>query len=176
VHITNHHTWLGSWDELSIALQLRDKSTGVAAESPKVVERSFVRDFIAVIVVRGLAKCLQHLVWSWIWCLIAVAVVSFHYAFIWGSPVEVDCCIDCFSPKNKWRLGVNHHRSCILGDGLDYAFGNPILMVSVRRTWFVCCTTSCEHLSEGLVVVFSASNVAPKLFHFVSHGVNSGLK
>jgi hypothetical protein len=59
-----------------MALGLRDKSTGIAAESPKVVERSFVRHFIGVIVVRGLAKCLQHLTCSWIWCLIAVAVVS----------------------------------------------------------------------------------------------------
>jgi hypothetical protein len=47
-----------------MALRLGDKSTGIAAESLKVVERSFVRDFIAVIVVRGLAKCMQHLIWS----------------------------------------------------------------------------------------------------------------
>jgi hypothetical protein len=60
-----------------MALRLRDKSTGIAAESPKVVERSFVRDFIAV-VVRGLAKCMQHFVWSGIWYLIAVTVVSFR--------------------------------------------------------------------------------------------------
>jgi hypothetical protein len=39
-----------------MALRLGDKSTGVAAESLKVVERSFVQNFIAVIVVRGLAK------------------------------------------------------------------------------------------------------------------------
>jgi hypothetical protein len=61
-----------------MALRLRDESTGVAAKSPKVVERSIVQHFIAVIVVRGLAKCLQHLVWSWIWSFIAVMVVSFR--------------------------------------------------------------------------------------------------
>jgi len=90
--------------------------------------------------------------------------------------VEVDCGIDCFSPKDKWRLGVNHDRSCFLGDGLDHAFGNPILMVSVGRTWFVCCATSGEHQSEGCVDIFSAAIIAPKSLHFVSHGVNSGLK
>jgi len=61
-----------------MALQLGDQSTGVAAESPEVVERSCVRDFIAIIVVGGLAKCLLHLVWSWIWYLVAVEVVSFR--------------------------------------------------------------------------------------------------
>jgi hypothetical protein len=47
-----------------MALQVRDKSTGGAAESPKVVERSFVGDFVAVIVMGGLAKRVQHLIWS----------------------------------------------------------------------------------------------------------------
>jgi hypothetical protein len=50
-----------------MALWLGDTLTGVAAESPKVVERSFLCDFIAVIVVRGLAKCFQHLIWSWMY-------------------------------------------------------------------------------------------------------------
>jgi hypothetical protein len=159
-----------------MALRHGDKSTGVAVQLPNVVERSFVRDFIAISVLSGLAKCLQHLVWSWIWCLIAVAVVSFCYAFVWGSLVEVDCSIDCFSPKDKWRLGVNHHGSCFRGDGLDHAFGNGILMVSLGRTWFICCATSSEHLSEGLIVIVSTAIVEPKSFHFVSHGVNSGLK
>ena len=45
-----------------MALRLGDKPTGIAAESPKVVERSFVRDFIPILGVRGLAKCLPHLV------------------------------------------------------------------------------------------------------------------
>jgi hypothetical protein len=78
VHKTGHRASLGSWAECSMALRLRDKSTGIAAKSSKVVERSFARDFIDVIVVRGLAKCMQHLVGSRIWCLIAVAVVCFR--------------------------------------------------------------------------------------------------
>jgi len=66
LYVTDHHTWHGFLAGFSMALRLGDKSTGVAAESSKVVERRIVRDFIAMIVVRGLAKCLQHLVWSWI--------------------------------------------------------------------------------------------------------------
>jgi len=77
VHATDHHSWLGSSAEFSLALRFGDKSTGIAAESPRVVERSFEPDFIAVIVVRGLAKCMQQFVWSGIWCLIAVAFISF---------------------------------------------------------------------------------------------------
>ena len=77
MHVTNHYKLLGTWAEFSMALRLGDKLTGVAAESRKVVEKSFVRDFIAIIVAKGLAKCLHHVVWSLIWCLIAVAVVSF---------------------------------------------------------------------------------------------------
>jgi len=134
---------------------------------------SFVRDIIAIIVVRVLAKCLQNLVWSETWCLIAFMVISFRSALVWGSLVEVHC--GC-SPKVKRRPGVNHYGSCFLGDGLDHVFSNAILMVSVGRTWFVCCATSSEHQSEGLVVIFSAAIVAPKSFHFISHGVNSGLK
>jgi len=55
-----------------------NKSTGIAAELPNVVERSFEQDDIAIIVVRGLAKCFRHLEWSWIWCLTAISVVSFR--------------------------------------------------------------------------------------------------
>jgi hypothetical protein len=83
-----------------MALQFGDNSTGIAAGSPKVVERSFVRDFIAV-VVRGPAKCMQHLLWSGMWCLRAVVVISFRWAFVWGSLVEVDCGIHCFSQKTS---------------------------------------------------------------------------
>jgi len=158
-----------------MALRLGNKSTGVAVESQKEVERRCVRDVIAINVVSGLAKCLQDLIWSWIWCLMAVTVVTFRLAFIWGSLVEVDCGIACFSPKDKWRLGVNHHGSCFLGDGLDHAFGNAILMVSIGRTWFVCSATRSEHLSEGLIVIFSVAIIIPNSFHFVSDGVHSGL-
>jgi hypothetical protein len=118
-----------------MALWLGDKSTGIEAESPKVVERSFLRDFIPIIVMRGLVKCLQHLVWSWIWCLIAIAVVSFCQAFFWSLFVEVDCSIDCLSPKNMWRVGVNLHRLYFLGDGLDHAFGDSVLLMSIWRAW-----------------------------------------
>jgi hypothetical protein len=108
--------------------------------------------------------------------MIAVAVVSVRYAFVWGSLVEAACGIDCFSPKNKWHLGVNHHRLCFLGNGLDHEFRNPIRMVSVGKTLFVCRTMSSEHLSEALIVIFFSSIVAPKSFHFVSHGVNLGVE
>ena len=90
--------------------------------------------------------------------------------------MEVDCGIDCFFPKDKWRLAVNHHGSCFLGDGLEHAFGDTILMASVGRTWFLCCATSSEHPLEGLIIIFSVANVALKLFDFVSHGVHLGLK
>jgi hypothetical protein len=64
MHITEDHTWLISWGEISIELLLSDKSTGVAAESPMLLERRFVQDFIAVIVVRGLGNSFEHLIWS----------------------------------------------------------------------------------------------------------------
>jgi len=90
--------------------------------------------------------------------------------------VDVDCCIDCFSPRDKWRLGVNHHGSCFLSDGPHGAFGKTILMVTVGTKLFVCCAMSSEHQSECVVVLFPAARIAPKLFHFVSQGVISGLK
>jgi hypothetical protein len=58
----------------------------------------------------------------------------FHETFHCCSPVEVGCGIDCFSPKIKWRIGDNHHRLWFLSDGLDHAFANPILIVSVGMT------------------------------------------
>jgi hypothetical protein len=64
LHETDHHTSRASWAELSMALKLGHKSTGVAAELLKVMERSVVRDFIAIIVARGIAKCMQHLICS----------------------------------------------------------------------------------------------------------------
>jgi hypothetical protein len=39
-----------------MALRLGDQWTDVAAKSPKVVKRSFIQDFIDIIVVRGLAN------------------------------------------------------------------------------------------------------------------------
>jgi len=87
-----------------------------------------------------------------------------------------DCGVDCLSTTNTWRLGVNHHRSCVLSDGLDHVFSNSVRMVSLGRTWFVYCAASGEQLSEGLVVIISVAIIAPKSFYFVSHGVNSGLE
>jgi hypothetical protein len=100
----------------------------------------------------------------------------FLFGFVWDSLVVVECSINCFSPKDKWCLGVNHHGSCFLTDGLDHALGNVIHMVSVRRTWFIRCARSSEYQSEGLIVIFSAAIGASKLFPIVFHGANSGLK
>jgi hypothetical protein len=77
VLVTDHYSCLHSWGEFVKALVLRDKLTGIAAESPKVVQMCIVRDFIVLNVVRGLAKCMQHLIWSWIWSSIAIMVVYF---------------------------------------------------------------------------------------------------
>jgi hypothetical protein len=60
--LTNIHGFF--WTELPMPLKLRDELIGKAAELPKVVDRSFVQDIIAVIVMGGLAKCMQHLIWS----------------------------------------------------------------------------------------------------------------
>ena len=141
-----------------------------------MVERCILGNVIATNGVRGLAKCMQHLVWSLIWCLIAVAVGPVRYAFVWGSLVEVDGGTDSFSPKHEWHLEVNHHRSCFLGDGLDHAFGHCIPMLSVGKIWCIRCTMSSKHQSEGLVVVFSVTNSRAKSFPFVSHRVSWGLK
>jgi len=130
-------------------LWLRDKLTGVAAKSPKEMKRGFVHDCLAINDVIGLAKCMQHLVWSWIWCFIAVAVISSCYTFVWSLLVEVDCGMDYLSPNYKWRLGVIHHRSCFLSDGLDHALHNFVLLVRVGRAWFICCTASSKHQPEG---------------------------
>ena len=90
--------------------------------------------------------------------------------------MKIDCSIDCLTPRDKWHLGIDHHGWRFLGDGLDHAFGNTILMVSVGRTWFLCCAVSIEHQSDGHVVIFSVAMIAPKLGPLVSHGVNSSLK
>jgi hypothetical protein len=52
-------------------------STGIADKSPKVMEKRFVRNYIAVLVVRGLVKRKQHLIWSKRLFLSAIEVVSF---------------------------------------------------------------------------------------------------
>ena len=89
--------------------------------------------------------------------------------------MEVDSGIDCFSPNNLQCLGVNHHRACFLVGGLDHSFGNPILMVRVGGTWFLCCAMSSKQQLDGLVVIFTVAIITPQLFHFLSNGVNSVL-
>jgi hypothetical protein len=69
----------------------------------------------------------------------------------------------------NWRLGVNYHRPGLFSDCTDHAFGNPILMVSVWRTWLVCCTAGREDISDGLIVVFSPSIIAPESLDLVSN-------
>ena len=176
VQVTDHGTRLGSQDEFSSVLLLGYMSTCIAAELPKVMERSCVQDFDAVIVVRGLAECMHHLLWSSRWCLITDSVGSFRYAFIWGLLVEVDCGTDCVSPNNKWHPGVKHHRSFILGDGLDHAFCDLNLLGNVVGARMMCCTTSSKHLSEGPVVGCTTSIISLKLFYFISSAINLGLK
>jgi len=57
----------------------------------------------------------------------------------------VDRSVDGFSPKQDRCVGVNHHSSSLLGDGTDYSLSDSILVVRVRRAWFICCTTGSEH-------------------------------
>lgn len=59
--------------------------------------------------------------------------------------MEVDSSIDYFSPKKTWCLGVDQHRLCFLGDGLDYVFGNPILMMKLLSPLFIHCTMISKH-------------------------------
>jgi hypothetical protein len=103
-------------------------------------------------------------------------VVSFRQTLLSSSLGEVEFCTDCFSTKYKWRLEVNHHRSCHLGDSVDHLFDDPVLVLSIGRVWFVYCTTSGEHQSEGFVVMLSSSTIAPKLYYFVSNGVKWSLE
>jgi len=49
-------------------------------------------------------------------------------------------------------------------------------MLSIGRTWFICCTACSEHMSEGLVVIFSMATIASRLFYFLSHAVYSALE
>jgi len=47
-----------------MSLQLGDRLIGEAAASLKVVERSFVQDFIAVIAMGGRANHVEHFIWG----------------------------------------------------------------------------------------------------------------
>jgi len=78
-------------------------------------------------------------------------------------------------PNAKCHLAVNCHGSCFLRYGLDYAFGSPIHMVSVRRAWFVWYTISSEPQPEGLVVLFSTAMIAWKSIDFKFPGISLGL-
>ena len=118
---------------------------------------------------------MQHFVWRFVLCLIAIAVTSFQ-AFIWRSLMEIDCGINCFSPELNQGLGVNHHRVVLFSDCTDHAFGNTIRMVSVWTAWLVCCASGHKDISEILIVVFLLSIIAPELLDHVSHCVYSGLK
>ena len=83
--------------------------------------------------------------------------------------MEIDCCINCFSPELNGSLGVNLHRAGVFSDCSDYAFGNTIFLVSVCSAWLVCCSLSREDISDGVIVVFSSSIITPESLDLVSH-------
>ena len=89
--------------------------------------------------------------------------------------MEIDCGINCFSPELNWNLGVNHHRLGLFSDCTDHVFWNTILMVSSSRVWLVCCSTGCENISEGSIVIFSPSIITAESLDLVFHAVYSGL-
>jgi len=93
----------------------------------------------------GLAKDMEHLVWSFVWCFVAITVISFCQAFVRESLMEVDRSGDDFSPKLDRCLRVNHHSSSLLSDGMDHPLSDSILVVRVRWARFVCCTAGSEH-------------------------------
>ena len=121
------------------------------------------------------AKSMKHLLWRFIRCLIAIAVI-YSEAFIRWSLMEIDCGIKCFSPELDESLGVNHHRPGYFSDCTDHLFCNTIVMVSIWRPWFVCSTAGSEDMSEGLIVVFSQSRVVPESLDLKSHWIYPGLK
>jgi len=174
VCVSYHHALFWSQAKFASALNIRDESAGLTSESAYVVERSLIWYLVTISIVCRFSKSMQYLVWCFVWCLIDIAV-NFFQTFIRWSLMEIDCSINCFSLELNWSLGVNHHHPGLFSNCTDHAFGNTILKVSVWRAWLVCCAAAHKNISEGRIVVFSLSIVAPELPDLVSHWVYSGL-
>jgi len=90
--------------------------------------------------------------------------------------MEIYCGINCFSPELNASLGVNHHCTGLFSDCTDHPFGNTGHMMSLWRAWFVCISAGRGDISEGLIVIFSQSIIAPELLDLVTPWVYSDLK
>jgi len=123
-----------------------------------------------------LAKGMEHLVWCFMRCFVAISVISLCQAFVRGSLTEVDRGVDGFSPEMDRCLGINHHSSSLLGNGTDHSLSDSILVVRVGRARFICRTAGSEHRAEGLVVVLPSAIIAPKPSDLIAQSSDSGLK
>jgi len=174
--VAYHQAGLWSRTELNSALGFRDKLAHIAAEFSQVVNRSLEWYLVASIIVGCLAKGMEHLVWSFVWCFVAISVISLCQAFVQRSLMEVARSVDGFSSKLDRSLGVKRHSSSLLVDGTDHSLSDSIPVVRVRRARCVCHTAGSEHWAEGLVVVLPSAIIAPKPSDLIAQSSDSGLK
>jgi hypothetical protein len=133
---------------------------------------------IPSLIVSGLAKSVEHLVWSFVWCVVAFSAISLCQAFIGKSLMEVDCSVDGFSPTLDRCLRVNHYTTSLFGDGMEHSLSDSVLVVRGSRARFICCTAGSEPRVEGVVIVLSSAIIASEWFDLIAlaHDINSGLK
>jgi len=174
--VAYHHAGFWSRAEFASALNIGDESTSVASVSTKILEWALIRYFIAISIARRFAKSIQHLVWFFVWCFIAIVIIFCFQAFIWWSFMKIDCGIDCFSPEQNGSLGVDHHRQGFFSDCRDHLFSNTVCMVGVWRAWLICSNDGRKDISKGVIVVFSPSIITPESLDLVSHWVYLGLE
>ena len=109
VYLTYHHAGLWPWAKLVSMLHFSDGSAGVTSESTLVVERSLIRNLIAVSIMSRFAKSMQDFIWHFVRCLIAIVDSVPFQIFIWCPLMEIDCSINWFSQELIGSLGVNQY-------------------------------------------------------------------
>lgn len=81
---------------------------------------------------RRSGKCVEHQVWSFAYCFVALSVMSFQQGFSPISLKEADHSVDVFPPHLNRCMEVIHHRSSFVSDRTDHSHFESVLVVSVR--------------------------------------------
>jgi len=76
--VAYHDARLRLWAGCASASVCGDESAGSTSKTVWVLERSMIRYLVAVDVGRRFAESIQHVLWRFVWCLIAIAVTSFQ--------------------------------------------------------------------------------------------------
>ena len=171
-----HHPGRVLRTEYSLALSVWVEGAALGAESSWVMNRNLIWYLVTSIILGFVAKGMEHLVWRFVRCLVAVTDISLWQLLLWSILMEVYRSVDCISQWLERSLGVNDHSSSLPNDGTNHTLCDSIHLLRVRQSQFIFCSAGSGQQVVDLDFILPSAIISPKLSDVIAESCDSGLQ